>query len=350
MYVYFAEPGDFNTGEWRHLADQAHRILVEQGATVFRPVAGWSLPRRPTTTALRDLNQVNREALESCDLVVAVLPPDTRTLGVPMEIGWATDEGINVLALVGEDYLRSTMLRGNPRVQLFGHDQLDEFTDTVHTAMLATIRSDLALARMDGPAGGNGESPGAVAGIEPTPRPLPFTMDLRHPLYPGGLIKHYLGDAGFDLFTAEDVRLGEGEFTMIRCGVNVELPPDVFGWIVARSSTFPNWGIIVSPGIIDSGYRGELTVPAWRAPVWEVQPEGEANTSRADRVWQHGDKHLIPAGTRLAQLVLLPNMAAQFTARLTNRLTESDRGSSGFGSTGVAAVSGESAVAEESAG
>jgi dUTP pyrophosphatase len=132
----------------------------------------------------------------------------------------------------------------------------------------------------------------------------------------------YPGDCGLDLEITEDIRLLPGESANVPCGVAVALPPGTFGWICGRSSTWTRWGLWVMPGIIDEGWRGELRTLVYR-------PWGPALDDDYAPV-------TIPEGTRLAQLIVLPNLMdkVRVIRPAGDRLPESERGESGFGSTG----------------
>lgn len=143
-----------------------------------------------------------------------------------------------------------------------------------------------------------------------------LTYNDRKPLYHTGhnLQPAYPGDAGFDLKTAESWAIEPKAYSLIPCRVRVEFPAGVFGWIVGRSSTFSRYGLIVLPGIIDTGFRGELYAAVY-------------NTT--------GDKVTIEEGDRIAQLVLLPNVADGYQPEQVLTIdTSSVRGSNGFGSSG----------------
>jgi len=132
---------------------------------------------------------------------------------------------------------------------------------------------------------------------------------------------HYEGDCGYDLVTTEPATIGPGGTADIPCGVAIALPPLTFGWITGRSSTWSKWKLQVMGGIIDEGWRGELFTLVYRPLI--------ANDRNMTEL-------LVPAGTRLAQLILLPNLAPQVPMYrvLPADLPGSDRGTSGFGSTG----------------
>lgn len=132
---------------------------------------------------------------------------------------------------------------------------------------------------------------------------------------------NYEGDCGYDLATTEEVVIGVGETADIPCGVAIALPPHTFGWITGRSSTWSKWKLQVMGGIIDEGWRGELFTLVYRPLVSNDKEPGA---------------RVIPVGTRLAQIIILPNLAGQVKMYrvLPDDLPGSDRGTNGFGSTG----------------
>ena len=123
--------------------------------------------------------------------------------------------------------------------------------------------------------------------------------------------KHYVGDAGWDLFVSKDILIGPQEVRDVPTGVGIQLPDDVWGMLTGRSSTLRKLGLLVTTGFIDSGYRGELFFTV-------------LNTTNG---W-----HTIRVGQRLAQLLLFPHIPVNWNQ--VELLDESDRREQGFGSTG----------------
>jgi len=122
------------------------------------------------------------------------------------------------------------------------------------------------------------------------------------------------GDAGYDLHAAEAVTIGPGERASVGTGVAVAIPEGHAGLVIPRSGLAARHGISVvnAPGLIDSGYRGELRVLL-------------LNTDRAE-------PFAVEPGDRIAQLVVV----AVETGALEEvvELDETVRGAGGFGSTG----------------
>jgi dUTP pyrophosphatase len=122
------------------------------------------------------------------------------------------------------------------------------------------------------------------------------------------------GDAGLDLFAAEDATIGPGERAGVGTGIAVEIPAGHAGLVLPRSGLAERHGIALvnAPGLIDSGYRGELRVLL-------------LNTDRRE-------PFEITAGDRIAQLLVAP--FAEVEAVEATELAASTRGAAGFGSSG----------------
>lgn len=125
------------------------------------------------------------------------------------------------------------------------------------------------------------------------------------------------GDAGMDLVATEEVRLpASGKPVLVPTGLAIELPEGYAALVIPRSGLAAKEAITVvnSPGLIDSGYRGEIKVIL-------------------QRTYSEGFDHRIDPGTRIAQLLILPHPVISFVE--SDELGDSDRGERGFGSTGV---------------
>ena len=123
------------------------------------------------------------------------------------------------------------------------------------------------------------------------------------------------GDAAVDLLAAEDVLLAAaGGRAIVPAGVAVAIPAGWAGLVLPRSGLAARHGVTVlnSPGLVDSGYRGEL-----RVLLVNTDPALDYQVHRGDRV---------------AQLLVLRVEPVLFN--LADELPESDRGSGGFGHTG----------------
>ncbi|WP_001053650.1 dUTP diphosphatase [Bacillus cereus] len=126
------------------------------------------------------------------------------------------------------------------------------------------------------------------------------------------------GDSGFDLVVAEDTVIWPGETKVVPTGLSFEIPPGYELQVRPRSGISRNTKLRVILGTVDSGFRGEVGVIV-------------DNTER--NLGVNMKAHVIERGTRIAQGVIAPVVTAHFVE--TDELSESQRGSAGFGSTGV---------------
>ncbi len=122
------------------------------------------------------------------------------------------------------------------------------------------------------------------------------------------------GDAGLDLHSAQAAHIGPGERWQISTGLAVEIPEGHAGLVLPRSGLALRYGIslVNAPGLIDSGYRGEVGVLLLNndpAEIFRVEP-----------------------GDRIAQLVVIP--VAGLSPVVSDELAASERGEGGFGSSG----------------
>jgi dUTP pyrophosphatase len=122
----------------------------------------------------------------------------------------------------------------------------------------------------------------------------------------------YAGDAGLDLSACERAELGPGERAVVGTGVAVAIPEGFAGFVQPRSGLAARHGVSVvnSPGLVDSGYRGELRVVL-------------LNTDRRNTF-------VVEPGMRIAQLVVLP--VPELELAVVDELPLSERGVHGFGS------------------
>jgi dUTP pyrophosphatase len=122
----------------------------------------------------------------------------------------------------------------------------------------------------------------------------------------------YDGDAGLDLAAVEGVTLPPGGRAVVGTGVAVAIPDGYAGLVVPRSGLAARHGLskVNTPGIVDSGYRGEVKVVL-------------LNTDRER-------SFTVEAGMRIAQLVLVPLPTVRLLE--VDELPKSERGERGFGS------------------
>ncbi len=136
-------------------------------------------------------------------------------------------------------------------------------------------------------------------------------------LHPDAVLPSYAneGDAGCDLVAIEDALLkAGGGRAMVGTGVAIAIPQGHGGFVLPRSGLASKHGVTCSnaPGLVDSGYRGELKVA-----LVNLDPTNDYEVKKGDRI---------------AQLVILAVPSASFS--LVDELPEATRGEGGFGSTG----------------
>ncbi|MGC8866812.1 MAG: dUTP diphosphatase [Elusimicrobiales bacterium] len=120
----------------------------------------------------------------------------------------------------------------------------------------------------------------------------------------------YENDAGADLFSIEEVHIQPHSPAMIKTGIEIALPRKTCGIIWGKSS-IENKGLIVTAGLIDEGYRGEIIVCMFNL---------------TDKI------QVIEKGQKIAQLVVIPVYYPKF--KEVKKLPKTKRGIFGFGSTG----------------
>ncbi|ADQ14746.1 dUTP diphosphatase [Halanaerobium hydrogeniformans] len=126
--------------------------------------------------------------------------------------------------------------------------------------------------------------------------------------------QHFGEDAGLDLHAAEEVIIKSGEYELIKTGLKIAVPKGYAAFVYPRSGLALKHGITVlnADGVIDSGYRGEVAVI----------------------LINHGSEDFkINFNDRIAQLIIQKVNLIEW--ELVDDLEESDRGSGGFGHTGV---------------
>lgn len=136
---------------------------------------------------------------------------------------------------------------------------------------------------------------------------IPITGDERNIAYA------HEGDAGADLRSVEDTIITPNSRILVHTGLHMAIPDGYVGMVCPRSGFTLKQGVTVlnAPGIVDSGYRGEVGIIL-------------LNTSEQTVTVHKGD--------RIAQMVFIPY--ARMTFEHVESLPETDRGEGGFGSTG----------------
>jgi dUTP pyrophosphatase len=125
----------------------------------------------------------------------------------------------------------------------------------------------------------------------------------------------YAGDAGLDLASCERVELGPGERATVATGLAVAIPHGYAGFVQPRSGLASRHGITIvnTPGLVDSGYRGELKVILLNTDTTRV--------------------FVVEPGMRIAQLVVM--QVPEIDPIEVDELPASERGERGFGSSAV---------------
>jgi dUTP pyrophosphatase len=120
------------------------------------------------------------------------------------------------------------------------------------------------------------------------------------------------GAAGYDLTSIEECIILPGRRAVVSTGISVKVPEGTYGRIAPRSGLAVKHGIQVGAGVIDADYTGELKVVLFN---------------------QNNKKYSIKPGFRIAQLILEQCVTPEVVE--VDDLDATDRGSNGFGSTGV---------------
>jgi dUTP pyrophosphatase len=122
----------------------------------------------------------------------------------------------------------------------------------------------------------------------------------------------YSGDAGLDLTACTRVELAPGERALIPTGLAVAIPEGYAGFVQPRSGLAKDHGITIvnTPGLVDSGYRGELLINLLNTDARET--------------------FVVEPGMRIAQLVVLRIPDVELV--VVDELPDSERGVRGFGS------------------
>jgi dUTP pyrophosphatase len=121
------------------------------------------------------------------------------------------------------------------------------------------------------------------------------------------------GDAGADLRSTTAVTIAAGKRLLVPTGVSIALPAGYVGLVHPRSGLAAKHGVTVlnTPGTIDAGYRGEIMVILYNSSDTDFE---------------------VAVGDRIAQLLIQAVETAKFVS--VEKLPESERGETGFGSSG----------------
>lgn len=117
-------------------------------------------------------------------------------------------------------------------------------------------------------------------------------------------------DAGLDLYAREEQVILPGGSAVFDTGVHVELPPGTFMKLESKSGLNVKYSVVSHGGVIDQNYRGSIAV----------------------KLYNHGDKpYMVRKGQKIIQGIIQPYLAPGL--EVVEKLSETDRGSNGFGST-----------------
>lgn len=285
--------------DWGRVRQDTVTELHDIGYDVFRPDRAFDAGLR--SGAVQDANNA---VIRQSAAVVALLPAGVPTLGTPVEVEYAMAQKMPVLVVTdlsgsvqvahwesrgavvcGPDRIGVGLLELSARMTARGKPMAQAFRDAAES--LAAIGGSRPLIFQ--PVAGVGTE------IDVLPR------------------RGYADDAGLDLIVSEDCEVGAYEFRDVPCGVKVDIPHGYWGMITGRSSTLRKRGLLVSTGVIDAGWTGELF-----AGVKNLGP------LRVD----------LKAGERVAQLILLPAPVTNLRPEW-GRVPKKARGEQGFGSTGA---------------
>ncbi len=124
------------------------------------------------------------------------------------------------------------------------------------------------------------------------------------------------GDAGLDIYAAETLWIKPGQRALVKTDIAMAIPPGYFGRLCGRSGLAAKSGIAVLGGILDETFRGEIKVILLNT----------SNGGMEESFW-------VKAGERIAQLIIEEYAPVQF--RVVDSLDTTQRGESGFGSSGA---------------
>jgi dUTP pyrophosphatase len=149
-------------------------------------------------------------------------------------------------------------------------------------------------------------------------------------------VSHPGEDLGYDVYALEDTTLYPDVVTKVRTGISAVFNPynDIetrkYGLLIRDRSSMASKGIMVSSGVIDAGYRGEIVVCITLLGTNIIVTTGMDSTFRT--AIPH-ESYKITKGDKIAQMIPIEVMT-QYGAIEVDELPESKRGTNGFGSTG----------------
>jgi len=157
----------------------------------------------------------------------------------------------------------------------------------------------------------------SLFGIEEKPRAqvmkidAPYTMPVKLDRGARMPTRAHNQDAGLDLYSREDAAILPHKGCVFDTGVHIALPPMYYGKIESKSGLNVNHDVVSCGGVIDEGYTGSIRVKLYNL--------GDAG-------------YMVHKGDKIAQMIIMPYATPPM--KLTYDLEETERGDSGFGSTG----------------
>lgn len=292
--IYLAQPIDQarRTPRLTRLVGAANTMASEARLSLFRPATAYKVNSKLDMERSRQIDAINQAAMGTCSGLLALLPLGVATLGTPTEIEQTLTASKPVAILVDDDLARGLS------VQVEAWRNRGALVVPLSHAEDNPIGTALALGKLF-------DTPPAV---EPQQPVMPYVTTDIAAFAP---TKAYAGDAGLDLASVETVKIPSMGRALVKTGLAFALPEGTWGLIIGRSSTWFKRELMVMPGVIDVGWRGELFVSVYNPGASPVE---------------------IEFGDRLAQYIVLP--AWQGVARQVPELPHGERGTSGFGSSG----------------
>lgn len=288
MLVYLAGAIDRveNPDHARNWRAEAERLLSEHGIGCFNPLEAWTVPGGELERLAGPLIRVNKQAVAECNAMLVEMWHQCSHVGTVDELLDALDRHKPVVVMLGDREPPAALVALKEVVLTAGY---------VEEGVAALVE---ALGLRDPQRQWEREHP----------------VELRVMLEPGARqpSRHYPGDAGVDLWCNTRAVIEPDGVVDVGTGVRAQLPVGYWGLIIGRSSTLRQRGLLVNPGVIDNGWRGELLVN-----VRNLNPESV----------------VVNPGERLAQLILLP-LPGGLAINEVSLLSPSERGERGFGSTG----------------
>lgn len=284
------------------LAVLKEQVLSKSGVLTYDP--GQAFTVGSLREVSHELQEVNLKAIHNCDSMLAFAPSAVKSWGVPAEVEVAHRRGMNV-ALVLDGRPSWAMPQG-PNVKVF---QVVSHQGGSGGWLDATVKALDWLSGARPPKfTTRGRDGNERTSIQFAPVQGKDPKELHLPT------RAYSDDAGLDLYVSEGTWIPAREFVDVPTALRVQLPVWGWGFLVGRSSTLRKRGLLVNPGIIDTGYRGELYAGVQNLtdkPVWVEKDD------------------------RLAQLIVMGNATRRVTPVLEEDLEPHARGHNGFGSSGV---------------